>query len=78
VIGVKIGEQTWAWPFAELAKSTGVLKDEIAGQTVVVRFNSEAHTGGVFSKNGEEIPSTIGYWFAWMSFYPDTEVYRAP
>lgn len=78
VIGVKVGEQAWVWPFAELAKSSGVLEDEIAGQKVVVRYNGEARSGGVFSEDGKEIPSTIAYWFAWMSFYPASEVYRAP
>ena len=78
VIGVKIGEQAWVWPFAELARSSGVVKDEVAGQKVVVRFNSEARSGGVFLEDGKEIPSTTAYWFAWISFYPDSDVYRAP
>jgi hypothetical protein len=54
------------------------VEDEIAGQKVVVRFNSEARSGGVFSEDGSEIPSTIAYWFAWISFYPTSDVYRAP
>jgi len=32
----------------------------------------------VFDVDGEEIPSTISYWFAWQAFHPDTEVYTAP
>ena len=67
-----------AWPFAELARSSDVVEDEVAGQKVVVRFNSEARSGGVFSEDGKEIPSTIAYWFAWTSFYPESEIYRAP
>lgn len=78
VIGVKIGEQAWAWPFAELARSAGVVEAEIAGQSVVVRYNSEARSGGVFLADGKEIPSTIAYWFAWMSFYPNSDIYKAP
>jgi hypothetical protein len=78
VIGVIIGEQAWAWPFAELARSAGVLKDVVAGQAVVVRYNSEFRSGGIFTEDGKEIPSTIAYWFAWMSFYPKSDVYRAP
>jgi hypothetical protein len=48
------------------------------GQKLVVRFNSEARSGGVFLEDGKEIPSTIAYWFAWISFYPASDVYRAP
>jgi hypothetical protein len=78
VIAVKIGEQAWVWPFAELARSSGVVEDEVAGQKVVVRYNGEARSGGVFLEDGKEIPSTIAYWFAWISFYPASDVYRAP
>jgi hypothetical protein len=77
VIGVTLGDQAFAWPFAELSKSTNSVTDEIAGQSVEVRFDSDARTGGVYRKDGEEIPSTIAYWFAWISFYPDSRVYRA-
>jgi hypothetical protein len=68
VIGVKVGEQAWVWPFAELARSSGVLEDEIADQKVVVRYNGEARSSGVFPEDGKEVPSTIAYWFVWISF----------
>jgi hypothetical protein len=48
------------------------------GQKLVVPFNSEARSGGVFLEDGKEIPGTIAYWFAWISFYPASDVYRAP
>jgi hypothetical protein len=78
VIGVTLGGESFAWPFVELSRSTGAVKDRIAGQVVEVRFDSAARTGAVFTQAGEEIPSTIAYWFAWISFYPESRVYRAP
>lgn len=77
VIGVAVGDEAKAWPFAELAKSAAEFTDTLAGQPVTVRYNSEARSGGVFAADGEEIPSVIAFWFAWMSFHPQAEVYRA-
>jgi len=78
VIGISIGDKSWAWPFVELSQSPGVVSDEIAGQKVEVHYNSAARTGSVFTDDGEEIPSTIAYWFAWISFYPESRVYKVP
>jgi hypothetical protein len=78
VIGVTIGDRAWAWPFAELSLSSGIVKDEVAGHKVEVHYDSVARTGRVIKEGGQEIPSTIAYWFAWMSFYPASQVYNAP
>ncbi|MGB5727846.1 MAG: hypothetical protein WBM52_11595 [Thiogranum sp.] len=44
----------------------------------MIRFDAGNRTGAVFDVDGEEIPSTIAYWFAWQAFHPDNEVYTAP
>ncbi|MGB5297147.1 MAG: hypothetical protein WBN48_00280 [Thiogranum sp.] len=44
----------------------------------MIRFDAGNRTGAVFDVGGEEIPSTIAYWFAWQAFHPDIEVYTAP
>lgn len=78
VIGVTTDDEAWAWPFVELARSDGPVTGEVDGQRVEVRFNTDARTGAIFNEAGEEIASTIAYWFAWISFYPDSKVYQAP
>jgi hypothetical protein len=76
VIGVVQGESVKAWPFAELAKTDQVVVDTLGAEAVTVIFNAEARSGRVVDASGEEIPSTIGFWFAWMAFYPQSEVYQ--
>jgi len=77
VIGVSTDGADKAWPFAELAKSDGAVIDTLEGERVTVRYNSEARSGAVFDETGAEIPSVIAYWFAWMSFHPQAEIYEA-
>ncbi len=78
VIGVRLAGNSWVWPFSELAKSSGSVSTQLNGETVEVRYNTESRSGGVFREDNSEIPSTVAYWFAWMSFYPDSEVFSAP
>ncbi|MDZ7785161.1 MAG: DUF3179 domain-containing protein [Halioglobus sp.] len=78
VIGVSLDEGAAVWPFSELARAGDVVEDTIAGREVTVRFDSSARTATVFDEAGNEIPSTIAYWFAWMSFYPESKVFTAP
>ena len=73
-----LGDRHKAYPLAELSRTNGELYDRIANEHVVIRFDAANRTGSVFAANGQEIPSTIAYWFAWQAFHPDTEVYAAP
>jgi hypothetical protein len=76
VIGVVQGETVKAWPFAELAKTDEAVADTLGLEAVTVIFNAAARSARVMDASGEEIPSTIGFWFAWMAFYPQSEVYQ--
>lgn len=78
VIGVSVAGADKAYPFAELARGSGDLRDSLAGQDLRIRYDAENRSGRVFDTSGEELPSTLSYWFAWQAFHPDTEVYRAP
>jgi hypothetical protein len=78
VIGVSVAGADKAYPFVELARGSGDLRDSLAGQDLRIRYDAENRSGRVFDASGEELPSTLSYWFAWQAFHPHTEVYRAP
>ncbi|HED19112.1 MAG TPA: DUF3179 domain-containing protein [Gammaproteobacteria bacterium] len=78
VIGVSVAGMHKAYPFTELSRTDGDLKDSVAGRELRVRYDSHNRTGRVFAADGSELPSTISYWFAWHAFHPDSEVYTAP
>jgi len=78
LIGLSLGDKSKAYPFAELSRTQGKLRDNFSRRDILIEFDAENRTGTVFGADGEEIPSTISYWFAWQAFHPNSEVYTAP
>lgn len=77
VMGVTIGERAKVYPFAELSKGPSVVNDRFAGRRLTIEFDAHNRNGRIIDQKGEEIPTTIAYWFAWVAFHPDTEVFEA-
>ncbi len=77
VLGLEIAGRYKAYPFAELAKTSGTLQDRLAGQEIQVRFDAQHRSATAVAASGETLPGVTAYWFAWYAFHPDTEVYHA-
>ncbi len=78
VLGLEIAGQAKAWPFSELARSKGVITDQLGGQTLRIRFDAEQQTAWAEDEAGTALPGTVLFWFAWYAFHPDGAVYRHP
>ena len=77
-LGVTIGEVSKAYPFEELSKlSSNSITDVVNGELVTIEWSEEDQSARILSQEGDEIPTVIGYWFAWFAFHPDTEIFRA-
>ncbi len=82
VITLELDGATKAYPFAELAlfeKHTGKnhFDDTVADQNIRIEFNLEARSGRIYDSQNSEIPSFQAFWFAWVAFHPDTDVFTA-
>ncbi|MBV1921544.1 MAG: DUF3179 domain-containing protein [Pseudomonadales bacterium] len=77
VVGVTVGDATKAYPFIELSKAGGSIRDTVNGQQLTVYFDAKARSARVEGKDGELFNSLTAYWFAWFAFHPDTDVFRA-
>lgn len=77
VIGLALEGKTKAYPFAELSQLDTPFTDQVAGREITVHFDPGNRTGRILDAEGNEIPSVIAFWFAWVAFHPDTTVYRA-
>ncbi len=78
VLGLEIDNTYKAYPFSELARlDRPVFNDLVAGHQLTVRYDTANRTGMILDKAGKEIPSVISFWFAWMAFHPESEVYKA-
>ncbi|MED5352940.1 MAG: hypothetical protein VX429_00795 [Nitrospinota bacterium] len=42
----------------------------------LVFYDNESQTATIQDAAGEELPSVVGFWFAWYAFYPETQVFK--
>ena len=81
VIGLEIDGKFKAYPFAELAKQVtnkdNEIIDNVAGKSIVIRYNAEHRTSAVFDTSDNPLSSTTVFWFSWFGFHPDTAIYRS-
>jgi hypothetical protein len=77
VLGVEVDGEFKAYPFAELAKSDGVVHDTVSGRNIVVQYDRRNRAASAAFANGDSLPAVTAFWFAWYAFHPDTGVYRA-
>jgi hypothetical protein len=78
LIGVRIGATAKAYPFEELDGDSNRLVDHVGGREIVVEYDIAAQAGRVLDSSEREIPSFTAYWFAWVAFHPESEVYTRP
>ncbi len=76
VIGLKILGETKAYPFAELSKVESPYHETFAGQELTIIFDSKNRSGKILDEDNQEIPTTMSFWFAWMAFYPESDVFK--
>ena len=76
VIGLELGGEFKAYPFSELAKAKQPVRDKVNGSIVKVIFDQESQTATILDGKGKELPSVVGFWFAWFTFHPDTKVFK--
>jgi len=78
VMGVQLGAQVKAYPYAELRRNQkSSFEDDIGGKRFRIFWDEEHETASIETLGGEKITSTVAFWFAWYAFHPQTEVYRS-
>jgi hypothetical protein len=75
VLGVEVNGAAKAYPLSQLARKSGILKDEIGENPVQIVLSKEGQVMNVLDHQARTIPAIFAYWFAWQAFYLDTEVY---
>ena len=76
VIGLTINGKAKAWPLIELRKAGSVVKDNVGGQSVTVRFNEKYESAHIVNNQGKALSSVTLFWFAWAAFHPETELFE--
>ena len=79
VIGIEVDGKFKAYPFKELStQGLTEFTDQFAGKTFVIEWDEEAQSSGIRDEAGLLLVATTGFWFAWYTFHPETEVFTAP
>jgi hypothetical protein len=77
VLGLRVGGEAKAYPFStldRLADGEGLLRDRVGGQAVQIRFDRTHRSAEAFDAAGQPLPAVMAYWFAWVAFYPHTDL----
>jgi hypothetical protein len=75
VIGLKLGGLVKAYPFSELRKAKSPIKDRLGKIPVHIFYDPKSRTAIIRDEKDRELPSVVGFWFAWYTFHPETLVY---
>ena len=75
VLGIQADGVTKAYPFEELRRTSGVVRDRLGEREITVRYADEA--AWAEDDQGNPLTAIRLFWFAWIAFHPDTEVYTA-
>lgn len=75
VIGIQLGKVTKAYPFSELGKTKSPVKDILGKTPISIFYDRKSKTAIIRDEKGRELPSVVGFWFAWYAFHPETQVF---
>ncbi len=77
VIGIEIEGGAKAYPFSELGKVASPIKDVFNKTPIQIHYDGKTKTAVVRDSKNKELPSVVGFWFAWYAFHPKTKVFTA-
>lgn len=75
IVGIVINNEYKAFPFVELNKHNGIIYDSVGGLQVEIRYDTSSNSAVIYDSFGNVLPTITSYWFAWMAFHPDSNVY---
>lgn len=78
VMGLEVDGVHKAYPFEELsARGEEQFQDVVNGKRLAIEWNEAASSAQALEQDGSPYPTTVGFWFAWYAFHPETEVFTA-
>ena len=78
VLGLELKGNFKAYPFSELSKvSKSQITDSFEGRKLIIEFDQKSYSAEILDANTKEvIPTIANFWFAWVAFHPETEVFE--
>lgn len=76
-LGIELNGKHKAYPHVELDRAGGQVEEAFAGQDLIIRYDRTNQSAWIETPLGERLPTIESFWFAWMAFHPDSEVFEA-
>jgi len=76
VLGIQVGDIFKAYPYIEVFKNKKSLIDEVGDKKIKINFDQKSMSVWASDMDNNTMVTISSYWFAWMSFYPDSLVYK--
>ena len=77
VLGIQIESHTKAYRLDWLSKHPGNHNDRVGSHPIRIEVSPGGEVVSVRNQQGDAIPATYSYWFAWQAFHRETEVFEA-
>lgn len=77
VLGVVVDGVAKVYPFVELGKTVGMIKDRVNGSSITIEFDPLGKSAAFFDSHHRPVPSVMAYWFAWYPFHPGTLIFKS-
>ncbi|MBC8283085.1 MAG: DUF3179 domain-containing protein [Nitrospinae bacterium] len=77
VIGVEVDGRAKAYPYSELSKVRSPIKDTFNKTSLQIFYDRNIKTAVIRNSKNKELPSVVGFWFAWYAFHPETKIFTA-
>jgi hypothetical protein len=75
VIGIELGGKTKAYAFSELSRTHSPVKDVFNKIPIQIHYDRKTKMAVIRDSKNNELPSVVGFWFAWYAFHPTTKVF---
>jgi hypothetical protein len=77
VIGIELGGKAKAYAFSELSKTHSPIKDIFNKIPIEIHYDRKTQTAVIKDSKDKELPTVVGFWFAWYAFHPTTKIFVA-
>jgi hypothetical protein len=77
IIGIELGGKAKAYAFSELSRARSPVKDIFNKIPIQIHYDRKTKTAVIKDGKNNELPSVVGFWFAWYAFHPTTKVFVA-
>lgn len=77
VLGIEHAGDAVAFPLGELGEVPRPVRTAVGDRDLFVYWFPDTATAFATTLEGEKVPATLAFWFAWSAFHPDTGVWEA-